>query len=505
MTEAAPRRIVILGGGTAGWMAATLFAQAWGRMKGTGQAEVTVIESPEIGIIGVGEGSTPQLRAFFAHIGIAERDWMPRCHATYKAGIAFHGWSERPGYAAYFHPFATDLDVHSQDAFFTHAAARRGGYDLDAHPDRFFLPALLARDRLAPIPADNFPFDIGYGYHFDAHLVGAVLRDHARSIGVTHLERRVTEVRIGADGNVSELVTAEGEAIGGDLFVDSSGFASVIAQQALGVPFRSFADTLFNDSAVVMPTPADPGGINVHTKATALSAGWAWDIPLTSRTGNGYVYASGYVSADAAETELRGHLGLLDSAVAARHLKMKVGRIEHSWAGNCLAVGLSQGFIEPLEATALHLVQATVEGFIDAYQQGDFSPRHRDAFNARIAARYEGVRDYIVCHYRLNQRTDTPYWRDNAANNALSGSLKALLHCWFTGGDLVAEVDGQGIAGYYSAISWHCLLAGYGTFPPDARLRAAPGAGENMTRIGDFLTRCARNFRQHDIQLAMLA
>lgn len=497
-------RIVILGGGTAGWMAANLFADAWGRVNGNGRAHITVVESPDIGIIGVGEGSTPQLKAFFDRLGIAERDWMPRCNATYKTGIAFHGWSERPGYERYFHPFPTALDVHSVDAFFTHCAARRSGADLPAHPDRFFLSAWLAANGKGPRPAENFPFDVSYGYHFDAHLVGAMLRDHAVSIGVEHLEARVVEVRIAADGKVAALITDRGEAITADLFVDSSGFRGVVAQEAMGVKFRPFAENLFNDSAVVMPTPHPDDAINAHTKATALSAGWCWDIPLTSRTGNGYVYASGYLAAEAAETELRAHLGLLDSDVAARHLKMRVGRVEHSWSANCLAVGLSQGFLEPLEATALHIVQATVEGFIAAFEEGDFTPRHRDAFNRSIAARYEGIRDYIVCHYRVNRRTDTPYWRDNAGNAALSDSLKAIMTCWFTGGDLVAEIARQNIAGYYSPISWHCLLAGYGTFPEDARMRPVPGS-DRMAAIDDFIMRCGMNFPSHRDMLAALS
>ena len=500
MSEA-PIRIAILGGGTAGWMAANLFAHEWHGRDGRRRAEVTVIESPDIGIIGVGEGSTPQLKALFDKRGLDDRDWMPRSNATYKTGIAFHGWSERPGYDAYFHPFPTGLDIHTEAAFFEHCAAQRKGFALEAHPDRFFLPALLAAQRLAPICPQHFPFAVTYGYHFDAYLVGAMLRDHAAALGVQHLQHRIVDVAVGEDGNVRHLQAEDGSLIEADLFVDCSGFRSVIAQEALGARFLPFASNLFNDSAVVMPTPADPAGTNCHTKATALSSGWAWDIPLTNRTGNGYVYASRYIDDDAAETELRRHLGLLDSDVTARRLKMRVGRVEHSWTANCLAVGLSQGFLEPLEATALHIVQATVEGFIADYADGGFSAQHRDRFNATIAARYEGIRDYIVCHYRVNQRSDSDYWRDNAATQDLSESLRRLLHTWFTGGDLVGEIRRQDIGRYYSPISWHCLLAGYGTFPDAARLRPTDG-GFDMARIDDFVSRCALNFTPHKEMLA---
>lgn len=482
-------RIAILGGGTAGWMAACLFAKAWPA------AAIDVIESPAIGIVGVGEGSTPQLRAFFATLGIAEAEWMATCNATYKAGIEFRGWSERPGFERYFHPFASALDPHTQPQFHYNTLARRTGHDVPAHPDRFFVNTAIARAGLAPLTPERFPFDIGYGYHFDAHLVGAFLGEYAVGRGVRHLQHRIVDVVVGEDGHVAYLVAEGGETIVADLFVDCSGFASVIAQQALGVCFLPFGENLFNDRAVVMPTPRPERGIAPQTVATALANGWAWSIPLTNRTGNGYVYASGYCSPDEAEAQLRAHLGVGDD-VTARHLTMKVGRVEQSWVGNCLAVGLAQGFIEPLEATALHIVQATVEGFIRAWEDGGRTPQHRDRFNADIARRYEGVRDYIVCHYRLNQRRDTPYWRDNAGHDHLSDDLKAIMTAWFTGGDVTAEIDRRGIAGYYAPLSWECLLAGYGTFPDNARLRPAEDRVD-LPGLDEFIRRCLLNFGDH--------
>jgi tryptophan 6-halogenase len=502
--SATPHRIVILGGGTAGWMAACLMAHYWPRDR----VSVTLVESPEIGIIGVGEGSTPQMKAFFDGLGIAEREWMPKCHATYKNGISFHGWSERPGFEHYFHPFQTALDVHTAPAFFFHTRARRTGRDVWAHPDRFFISAKLAEQRRGPIPEENFPFSIAYGYHFDAHLVGAFLRDHAKEkLVVRHLERRIERVEHHANGDIASLIDSEGAAIEGDFFIDASGFRATLIQQALGVPFQSFASNLFNDRAVAMPTTNDEGVIPCETRATALSAGWAWRIPLTQRAGNGYVYSSAHLSPDAAEAELRAHLGVLERDVEARHLQMKVGQVERSWAKNCLAIGLAQGFIEPLEATALHIVHATVSGFIEAYDQGGFTAKEADRFNRQIHARYEGIRDYIVCHYRMNQRSDSDYWRDNAANQNLSDALKSVMSCWFQGGELDAEIEALGIANYYAPLSWHCLLAGYGQFPADAKMR--PPEAElpfaDMAQIDDFIRRCAGNFGGHDAQLTALA
>ena len=500
MTEV-QHRFVVLGGGTAGWMAACLIARAWP------QHIVTVIESPDIGIIGVGEGSTPQLRAFFDTLGIAEAEWMPRCNATYKAGIRFDGWSERPGFERYFHPFQTQIDQFTEGQFAFHTRARRTGRDVWAHPDRFFLPTRIAANRLAPVAAENFPFDIAYGYHFDAVLVGQFLREHATTkLSVVHLARTVDDVMLDEYGNVKSLQVGGGEQITGDFFLDCSGFRAAIMQKALAEPFRPFADNLFNDRAVAMPTPNDEGDVRSETLATALSAGWAWKIPLTGRTGNGYVYSSRYIDPDAAETELRTQLGLLDSDTPARHLQMNVGRVERSWVKNCLAVGLSQGFIEPLEATALHIVQATTERFIELYEKGGMTSAYAADFNEVIGRRYDGIRDYIVAHYRMNQRTYTDYWRDNAANQNLSDNLKVMMTAWFTGADLAQEIANLDIGRYYSSLSWHCLLAGYGTFPADTKMQP-PEADlpvSDMAAIDSFIARCAQNFKPHGVQLAKL-
>lgn len=498
MTQDGRLTLHILGGGIAGWMAACLLAQRWPQHK------ITAIESPDIGIIGVGEGSTPQLRAFFQSLGISEGEWMPACNATYKTGISFHGWSSAPGFESYFHPFHTELDHHTAQHFFFHTRARRTGRDVWAHPDRFFLSSRLAYERLAPVPNENFPFDIAYGYHFDAQLVGAFLREFATGkLGAQHISRTVDSVEVDDGGNVAALLLEGGDRLAADFFIDCSGFRSTILQAALGESFCSFGDNLFNDRALALPTPNDTDDIPCETRATTLSAGWAWRIPLTNRAGNGYVYSSQFISDDDAEAELRAHLGLLDSDVPGRRLKMNVGRVARSWVGNCLAVGLSQGFIEPLEATALHIVQATVEGFADSWESADFTPSNRDVFNERINARIDGIRDYIVAHYRMNSRKDGDYWRANANNENLSDSLKELMTCWFQGGELDAEIKRQDISRYYAPLSWHCLFAGYGVFPEQSRLYQ-PEADlpvADMSKIDDFIRRCALNFPAHDIVL----
>lgn len=486
---AAPPEIVVLGGGSAGWITACLLARAWG-----GQ-HVTVVESPAIGIIGVGEGSTPQLKAFFDQIGVAEADWMPACDATYKLGIRFTGWSERPGYESYFHPFPGPTDLHTEPAFLHNCALARRGIDVPAHPDAFFLASQLAAQGKGPHPGETFPFAPSYGYHFDAHKLGAFLRDHAVTQGVTHLERKVVQVELDSTGDVAALNCEGGERIAGDLFVDCSGFASVIAQQALGEKFLPFTDNLFNDSAVVIPGPRGDHYL-AQTEAIAMAAGWRWAIPLASRIGNGYVYSSRHISAEDAELELRGALGIPAADAPARHLSMKVGRVENSWTRNCLAAGLAQGFLEPLEATALHIVIATAQEFISAFEAGGFTAQHRGRFNASIAERFDAVRDYIVAHYRLNQRNDTEYWRENSANQSLSDSLKSMMTAWFTHQDVGAANEQAYRIRAYSAASWHCLMAGYGTFPRREKMQAPPDTlrSADMAEVERIISVSAENF-----------
>jgi tryptophan 6-halogenase len=486
-----PPRIVILGGGSAGWITAALFAKAWAERGG----QITLVESPEIGIIGVGEGSTPQLKALFDHLGIAEGEWMPACDATFKLGIRFDGWSSRPGFESYFHPFPGPIDLHSEPGFLLNCELMRRGYQADVHPDRFYLAAYLAEVGKAPQSTDSFPFAPSYGYHFDSYKLGSFLRDHSVARGVLHLQRKVEHIDLCENGDVAALICEDGERIEGDFFVDCSGFRSAIAQQRLGARFLPFAENLFNDRAVVMPTPS-VASFKPQTRAIAMRAGWRWHIPLTSRVGNGYVYASSAISDDEAERELREELGMLDDPVAARFLRMNVGRLENSWNANCLATGLAQGFIEPLEATALHIVIATALEFVRALEDGNFTAQHRDQFNAAAAARYEGIRDYIVAHYRMNQRHDNDYWRANATNQALSDPLKAMMTAWYTQADMGAAIDQVYDQPYYSNGSWHCLLAGYGTFPTPEKLRPLPdnSAGADLAVIDAMLEACGRNF-----------
>jgi hypothetical protein len=294
------------------------------------------------------------------------------------------------------------------------------------------------------------------------------------------------------------LSTRDGPAIGGDLFVDCTGFAGLLITQALRTPFVSFAENLFNDAAIAMPTPIG-NTVPSQTISTAMKHGWAWKIPLTHRFGNGYVYSTQFCTPDEAERELREHLGLLDSDTQARHLKMKIGRVTQHWNRNCLAVGLSQGFIEPLEATALLFIQQTAAAFVQCLEQGDMSDAAHETFNARVNEHFEGTRDYIVTHYKTNSRTDTEYWRANAANLNLSEPLKQLLSLWMSGRGIAPPVRQQELGKGYPVFSWYSIMAGMGIFPDPDTLHAPQGA-EGRYRLSDIdnlLDRSEANYRDH--------
>jgi tryptophan 6-halogenase len=491
------RKIVIVGGGSAGWMTAMILANALIRHG----IEISVLESPMVGIIGVGEGSTPWLRGFFDSLGIEESEWMPECNATYKCGITFDGWSTKPGFESYFHPFASMLDNLTMTQFVHNAQARLNGADVCAHPNRFFIASYLAHNNLAPKPVRTFPFDVWYGYHFDSVLLGQYLHKKALQRGVKYTKCHVTGVQLNERGDIASVSIKDGDPVTADIFVDCTGFAGILIQQALGTPFVSFSNNLFNDAAIAMPTPIGDD-IPSQTISTALKHGWRWKIPLTSRYGNGYVYSSAFCSADDAEHELREGLGMLDSDTQARHLKMKIGRVTKHWNRNCLAVGLAQGFIEPLEATALLFIQRTATTFVEFLEAGDLSEAAHDRFNQRVNDHFEGTRDYIVTHYKTNTRRDTEYWRANAENTNLSDSLRQLYGLWMSGKSIAADVGRQAIGKGYPVFSWYCIMSGMGIFPDQKNLRpaTAPENRYSMEEIENLLQRSALNFRsQRDV------
>lgn len=496
------KQILIAGGGTAGWMAASLFQHAWP------ESQISVIESAQIGPIGVGEGSTPYLKQFFNTLGIAEHEWMPQCNATYKAGIQFSRWSEKPGFEAYFHPFFSPLDIKPGEPFFHNATLQRQGQQANAHPDYYFVNKQIAELGKAPIANKKLGVELDYGYHFDSGLLGRFLKERAIQQGITRIEDTITQVSLTKDGNVSHLATQHHGNLSADLFVDCTGFQSLILQQALKVEFHSYHASLFNDAAVAIPSPIEANTpIKAQTDSTALKHGWCWQIPLTNRTGNGYVYDSSEITPQEAEQELREYLGLTDHPeVTAKHLKMKVGRASKHWHRNCLAVGLSQGFIEPLEATALMVVQYTIEQFINAFQQSEQNGEKQ--FNHNVNQMFEGIRDYIVTHYKINTRTDTHYWRKCREQSEISDNLHRLLTSWDSGSDFDGVLSQQKSDLVYLRPSWYVILAGMGRFPnslqEDVQHQSIPYQQCTQYCV-DLVQDCFVNHKEHLHQLNALS
>ena len=470
MTASNPpnRHILIIGGGTAGWMAAVLLAHSWGQKHGT---QITLMESRSIGTIGVGEGSTPKMRGFFRRIGVSEQEWMPACNATYKCGISFPGWSQRAGFREYYHPFFTFHDEKFIEPFWHNVALRQAkNRDVHAHPDAFFVSRYLAASRRAPLSSAPDGYETDYAYHFDASLIGQFLKERSMAMGVRHVEDTVTAVNRAENGDIASVDTQANGTLAADLFIDCTGFAGLLIQRTLGVPFISYADYLFNDRAVALPSPPDTDGtLASETRSIAMKHGWAWKIPLTNRFGNGYVYSSRYCDEEQAEAELRDLVGIHDPGVEARHLKMRVGRVTRSWERNCLTVGLAQGFIEPLEATALMTVQQTLEWFIEQYEKDDFTDRGRDQLNDKLNGLFDGIRDYVYMHYKLNTRTDTRYWQDCRQTTLPSDVVKHILGTWDSGGDMIRALNSSGQKLVYSPTSWACILAGMGRFKANPR------------------------------------
>lgn len=488
-------KIIIVGGGTAGWMCAALMAKEW-----ENKADIHLIESNTIGTIGVGEGTTPTIKKFFERINVNESEWMKACSATYKTGIQFEKWSTVKNAEQYFHPFYSQLDKLYEHEFKQNCLLKRKGVDVEAHPDKFIVAAEIAKNHKAPIASDNFPFKMDYAYHFDAGLLAKFLMEKCLSWGVSHHIGTIEEVQKNTDHNISQLVLEDKKIIDGDFFVDCSGFASLLLNKTLNVPYISFSDTLLNDAAVTIKTSmADE--IPSVTRSIALSNGWAWQIPLTERFGNGYVYSSKHLSAKDAEKELREHLNLKPNEGEANHLKMRVGRYSKGWEKNCLAIGLSQGFIEPLEATALHFVSQSIIDFIDLTHGDDFNINHQNAYNKKLVIRYEAIKDYIEFHYLTNSRNDTQYWADVKSHKP-SDKVIEIIKAWYNGEDIFDKITASQL---FEPISWQAMLAGVGTFPPSNKtLNDLPDELKiNMTEINSFIETSASYYPAHKKALSL--
>ncbi len=398
-------RVVIVGGGTAGWMAAA----ALGRFLRNGRTQIRLIESEAIGTVGVGEATIPPIRHFLELLRIDENDFVRHVQGTFKVGIEFVDWMA-PGHR-YMHPFgAFGADIEGVPFHQFFLKARAAGHADAIEP--FSLTAVAARAGKFGVTREaGFPFDHwAYAYHFDASLVARYLRQYAERLGVVRTEGRIVDVHLrGEDGFIEAVSLADGPRIEGDLFIDCSGFRALLLGDALGVGYEDWTQWLPCDRAVAVAT-ANAGDPLPHTRSTARPAGWQWHIPLQHRTGNGYVYASGEIGDDEAAATLLAHL---EGAPLAepRHLTFTTGRRHELWRKNCVALGLAAGFLEPLESTAIHLTQAGISKLIALFPDRDFAPDEIAEYNRQMRATFEQVRDFIVLHYKAAGRDDSELWR----------------------------------------------------------------------------------------------
>ncbi len=432
MAEQAVKRVVVLGGGASGWMTAAAIQRFLNRAT-PGHLQVTVVEGPD-GPIGVGEATIPTLRGMLSVLGANEREFMVRANATFKQGIKFVNWLHDPARSAsnYFHLFQRPGLVDGMDYGQYWLATHRDAPP-EAYAESVVFQAALCHASRAPKAKNSQQYDgaASYAYHLDAILFGRYLRDLATGYGVERVQARVVGAKLDERGFLQALQLESGHEVPGDLFIDCSGFQGYLINQVLREPFERWGDYLFCDRAVAMQVPfAAAQKINPFTMATAMSSGWTWEIHLVTRRGIGYVYSSRHIADGDAERELRGYIGAAAEGVSARKLEMRVGRCRRFWVKNCVAIGLAGGFLEPLESTGIYLTEMGIKLLFENFPEVVGTEALADTYNRQMAGLYDETMRFIVLHYCLTQREDTPFWRANKYHANLPELLQEQLALW---------------------------------------------------------------------------
>jgi flavin-dependent dehydrogenase len=465
------KSIIVLGGGTAGWMAAAYLNRVLGCAEGGQPMSITVVESADIGTIGVGEATIPTLRTFLGILQIPEWEFLAETNATLKHGIRFRNWlgpSVADPEPEYYHLFE---NLPSLEGFSTGAhwlALRDRGLDQPPFWEATGVTGELCRRLKSPKPYEALPYEspFPYAYHIDASRFGDLLRKTAVARGVQRVCDTVEKVNRTEDGRIGSLMTREHGLLQADFYIDASGFRSVLIEGALAEPFVDWSDYLFCDRAVAcqLPHEQSPPVLRPYTTSTARDAGWIWEIDLFSRRGNGYVYSSRHTNTGQAELALREHLGPAAQNAALRHLTMRVGHRRKAWSGNCLAIGLAGGFLEPLESTGIYLVEIALSLFVDYLGGGEAAPYFAERFNAKMTQIYEELRDFIQIHYILSDREDSAFWRDYRHEVKVPESLREKLALWTF--KLPASVDLDGRMTLFGPSNYAYILAGMNQLPP---------------------------------------
>ncbi len=450
-------KLLIVGGGSAGWMAAAMLSRVLGSAT-----EITLVESEAVGIVGVGEATIPPIRQFNRFCGIDEAQFLSATQATFKTGIQFEGWG-KPG-DSYIHAFGRvgqELDAVVR----MHHWWRMGqAADLPDYPR--FEELYLGR---AATDLQRFGIDtdrpgklaqlLPHAYHFDAIAYGQFLRGLCEQRGVKRVEGMVASANRNAEtGDLTGVTLEDGRVLEAELFIDCSGFRSLLLGDALNQPFEDWSHWLPSDRAVVVQSTPTSEKILPTTRAIAHPVGWQWRIPLQNRIGNGHVYASDFSSDEDAEARL---LETIDGQVTTqpRILRFRTGRRKMAWSHNVIALGLAAGFLEPLESTSIHLVQSSIERLVELFPSRGTDPALRDRFNAQTEREWKQVRDLIIAHYTINQRDDSEFWK-HCATMQIPDSLKETLQLWEENGQLA--IDGGHL---FQLGSWAQVLIGQNLLP----------------------------------------
>ncbi len=448
------KNIVILGGGSAGWMTAATLA----RMLKSDHVKITLVESEEIGTVGVGEATIPDIINFNHLLGINEQEFMKATNATFKLGIEFNNWGKLGD--SYMHPFGLQgadmmgIDFHqfwlysrehgNPQPIWKYSISAEAAYD-----NKFVLPVNDPRSVVSKIR---------YAYHFDATLYARFLRKYAEERGVSRVEGKVIDVGQNAESGYIELLTLEnGQTVSGDFFFDCTGFRAMLLGKALGVEFEDWGHWLPCDRAQAVAC-RDSGALKPYTKATAKAAGWQWRIPTQTRVGNGHIYSSEFMKDEEAKDSLISDLES-EPLGDPRLIRFRTGCQKKFWEKNCIAVGLSAGFLEPLESTSLYLIQVGISRFISLYPDGNLSSVVQDEYNRQIRHLFVQVRDFIILHYKATQRDDTPFWR-YCRDMSVPDSLTAKMDLFRAGGRVFRYEDDL-----FGKTSWIAVLLGQNVYP----------------------------------------
>lgn len=472
--------IIIFGGGTAGWMTAAALV----KLLGSAQCRIILVESKEIGTVGVGEATLPHLRAFNQKLGIDELQFMQATQATFKLGIEFINWGDVG--ERYLHPFG-DFGREINKVPFYHYWLRYKKLGGQLSLEDFSLPVLAARANKFAFPSDDINSlhsSFSYAYHIDASLYAGFLRQYCEGLGVERTEGKVVDIDLTDDGSIKALRMEDGQLVEGDFFIDCSGFRSELLGKKMGIAFEDWSQWLPCDRAVAMPCEGQFAG--AYTRATAQKSGWSWQIPLRHRLGNGYVYSSNFISDDEAVATLRQNLPGQPLA-EPNFLRFKAGKRTSCWHKNVMAVGLSGGFLEPLESTSIYLIQVAITKFIQYFRLPNNDMSAINEFNRQMQLEFDRIRDFLILHYHATNREDTPFWQ-YCKYMPVPEDLRFKMGLFKSTAN-IAEYD----YGLFLEPSWIAVYAGQGILPEVFDVRA-----ENMS--AQDLYAAMENLNQHMVK-----